>query len=339
MKESIRRRTNRRLPEVIAWMIHKIAVYAVVLFVGLFVGVLGSSIKPSVRRAMVPLSRPQALTSTHSDPRRASARELATAGRLREAQDIYLRILILAPGDRDALRDLITVRRVMAGQNAAKLQQQGEAYQRALANGTETEEHYTPAALQILTMANFAAADQIRGARVIRANATAPAAAPISSSVQRVVRRGGRKATAARPRPPDPVVSPAASAGAPTSATPERPAPAPPPNLASTVPAPPSPQVIVTTSSNPAGPVSREPDQDPILHPAGPPAATTPAGSRQAGSQPANLPAAAPPPNPPVTGGTSPGNATKTSGGSSASGGGRLPLVPLFPNPKPRGDQ
>ncbi len=319
-------------------MIHKIAVYAVVLFVGLFVGALGNDIKPGTRLVMGPSSSHRAVTSTYGDPRHASAWQLVTAGRLREAQDAYLQILTLAPGDRDALRDLITVRRLMAGQDAAKLRQQGEAYRRALANGTDTAEHYTPTALEILAMANFVAADQIQKARVTRARETAPAAGPISSLFHRVVRRGSPKATAATPRPPQPVVSPSAGPAAPASATPEKSAPAPPPSLTSTPPTPaPPPEVIATTPPKPAGAVSREPDQDLLSHAGGGPAATAP-GSQETGPQHASTPAPAAP-TPPVTGGTSTGNATKTAGGPSASGGGRLPLVPLYPNPKPRGDQ
>ncbi len=318
-------------------MTHKIAVYAVVFFVGLFVGVLGNDIKPGRRFAMAPSSSHHAFTSTYLDSRHASAQELMTAGRLREAQDAYLQILTLAPGDRDALRDLITVRRLMAGQDAAKLQQQGEAYRQALANGTDTEEHYTRNALEILTMANFVAADQIRKARVTRARETEPVAGPITSVFKRVLRRGSRKANAVQPPPPQPVVSPPADPAvpaAPASGAPERSAPVPLPSLPS-----PTPKVIEPTPSNPAGAVSREPDQDLVSHPGGPPPAATGAGSQETGAQQASAPAPAAPPNPPAPGGTSTGNAAKTSGGSSAAGGGRLPLVPLYPNPKPRGDQ
>jgi hypothetical protein len=74
-------------------MIHKIAAYAVVLFVGLFVGALGNDIKPATRFATGPSSSHRAVTSPYDDPRHASARDLVTAGRLREAQDAYLQIL------------------------------------------------------------------------------------------------------------------------------------------------------------------------------------------------------------------------------------------------------
>ncbi|MGH2453895.1 MAG: SPOR domain-containing protein [bacterium] len=92
-----------------------------------------------------------------------TARALAAAGRLREAQDEYVQALLLAPDDEAAWRELVAVRRRLAGGDAALLRRQAAAYRRAIARGQETEEHYTVPAMRILAQASVQAAQEIEG--------------------------------------------------------------------------------------------------------------------------------------------------------------------------------
>jgi len=93
----------------------------------------------------------------------ATARALAAAGRLREAQDEYVQVLLLAPDHEAAWRELVAVRRRLAGGDAALLRRQAAAYRRAIARGQETEEHYTVPAMRILAQASVQAAQEIEG--------------------------------------------------------------------------------------------------------------------------------------------------------------------------------
>ena len=107
--------------------------------------------------------------------RYAEARQLAKAGRLQEAQDAYLALLLVDPADQAALRGLVTVRRRLAGDDPAVLRRQAVAYEQAIARGTETEEHYTTEVMEILARACRLAASQIESERGISAQ---PAPAP-----------------------------------------------------------------------------------------------------------------------------------------------------------------
>lgn len=91
----------------------------------------------------------------------ASARVLVAAGRLRDAQDEYVQVLLIAPDNEEAWRELVEVRRRLARDDAALLRRQAAAYRRAIARGEETEEHYTVPAMRILAQASLIAAQEI----------------------------------------------------------------------------------------------------------------------------------------------------------------------------------
>ena len=109
------------------------------------------------------------------ETRHEEARQLAKAGRLQEAQDAYLALLLVDPADQAALRGLVTVRRRLAGDDPGVLRRQAVAYEQAIARGTETEEHYTTEVMEILARACRLAASQIESERGISAQ---PAPAP-----------------------------------------------------------------------------------------------------------------------------------------------------------------
>ncbi len=93
----------------------------------------------------------------------ATARALVAAGRLREGQDEYVQVLLIAPDHDAAWRELVAVRRRLAGDDSALLRRQAAAYRRAIARGEETEEHYTVSAMRILAQASVLAAQEIEG--------------------------------------------------------------------------------------------------------------------------------------------------------------------------------
>jgi len=92
----------------------------------------------------------------------AKADALLRSGKLREAQDLYLDILLAyAPESERALRGLVEVRRRLAFDNAALLRQQDEAYRAAAQQGIETTEHYTREAMLLLAKASVVAAVEL----------------------------------------------------------------------------------------------------------------------------------------------------------------------------------
>jgi cell division protein FtsN len=92
----------------------------------------------------------------------AKAEALLRSGKLREAQDLYLDILLAyAPESERALRGLVEVRRRLAFDNAALLRQQDEAYRAAAQQGIETTEHYTREAMLLLAKASVVAAVEL----------------------------------------------------------------------------------------------------------------------------------------------------------------------------------
>jgi len=149
----------------------------------------------------------------------ADGRAQLAAGRLREAQDRFVEVLLLLPGHEQAWAGLIQVRRRLANDDAALLRRQAAAYQSAIAKGTETEEHYAAPAMALLAEASLRAAREVeRGptpivlgsrpqARVTpRAVATARPSPPPS---QRPRPRATRRRAAVTPAP-SPPASPAA---------------------------------------------------------------------------------------------------------------------------------
>ncbi len=163
--------------------------------------------------------------------RYAEAKQLLNAGRLQEAQDAYLALLLVDPVDQEALRGLVAVRRKIAGDDPAKLRRQAAAYEQAIARGTETEEHYTTEVMEILARASRLSASQIESERGISAQ---PAPAP------RVTVRPPAPPTGQPPaaRPAQRTPRPRATAPPVRRQTTPRPTPGPP----AATPAPPEPQ-------------------------------------------------------------------------------------------------
>lgn len=104
-------------------------------------------------------------TDSEADLRAAGA--LAAAGRLREAQDIYLRILLggFVRNPR-AMDGLALVRQQMAHDNPETLRQQASAYLDAARQGAQTEEHYSPQSMRLLAAASLLAAVRAEAQRL-----------------------------------------------------------------------------------------------------------------------------------------------------------------------------
>jgi cell division protein FtsN len=158
-----------------------------------------------------------------------SAQRLLSAGRLHDAQDEFIQVLLVAPNSEEAWTGLVQVRRRLARDDPALLRRQAAAYQRAIARGEETEEHYTPVAMRILAQASLQAAQQIeRGlppssrraaptSIVLEATpaptptrAPSPAARPVPASTPRprATRRPTPPPTSRAVRPASPTLSP-----------------------------------------------------------------------------------------------------------------------------------
>src|SRR3990170_5760468 len=121
--------------------------------------------KPPVSASKAP-TRPSAPTtgskeaaagSEWSSPL-TSAKQLAAAGKLREAQEEYLSILLIEPTHEEAMRGLVRVVGLIAKGDRDALRRQAEDYRRAIALGLETEEHYTAPAMELLARASLQAA-------------------------------------------------------------------------------------------------------------------------------------------------------------------------------------
>jgi len=96
----------------------------------------------------------------------AAAAKALGAGDLLGAQNEYLTILLsIDPGNNDALRSLVTVRRRWTHDDPAALRRDAGTYRRAITDRTETKEHYSPQALEILADASLRAADEIERSR------------------------------------------------------------------------------------------------------------------------------------------------------------------------------
>ena len=183
-----------------------------------------------------------------------AAKQLVAAGKLREAQEEYLSILLIEPTHDEAMRGLVRVVGLLARGDRAALLRQAEAYRRAVSLGIETEEHYTAPAMELLARANLQAA----GARV---SAATPQPAPRTTARPPARPRAEpepappartRPAPEPRPvpqRPPaQPAPEPRPALQRPGQPTPEpapapRPAPAPQPSPPAQ-PAPPPPAAV-----------------------------------------------------------------------------------------------
>jgi hypothetical protein len=101
------------------------------------------------------------------------ANKLIAAGKLHEAHDLYLQVLIVDPNDQESMRGLVRARRIKAGEDPAVLRQQANTYRHAISQGTETGEHYTPVAMDLLAKASLLAAAELEGS-----SAKAPISVP-----------------------------------------------------------------------------------------------------------------------------------------------------------------
>lgn len=108
----------------------------------------------------------------------SNAKQAIAAGRLREAQEEYLSILLIEPAHEDATRGLVRVVGLIAKGDRAVLRRQAEEYRRAIALGIETEEHYTAPAMEILARASLqAAGERVPPPPRVQTPATPPLAA------------------------------------------------------------------------------------------------------------------------------------------------------------------
>lgn len=141
--------------------------------IGLLISLaLGSSPRAAARRASAPPApnvRPQLATDVV--PARIDA--LRRSGRLMEAQDACLEILVSMPGDERAMRSLVAIRRRLSLDDPVLLRRQAEAYDEAATYGVElTGEHYTRAAMAVLAEASVRAAQEIEERQGQRLNET-----------------------------------------------------------------------------------------------------------------------------------------------------------------------
>lgn len=106
--------------------------------------------------------------------RYAALQRLVDTGRLQEAQDGYLEMLAYTPTEQAAKRGLMAVREKLAGGNPALLRRQARAYRLTVTKGQSVPgEHYTSAALALLSEASLLAALEIEG-RALAAAASIP---------------------------------------------------------------------------------------------------------------------------------------------------------------------
>jgi hypothetical protein len=140
-----------------------------------------------------------------------TAARLAAAGHIKEAQDEYLQALLAAPGDAEAMRWLVAIRRQLVDGDARALRRQAATFERAIASGTETAGRYNKESMRILEQADLRAAEEIEAEQAAALNRSqtapsggaggAPAAGSFFSSPPRVARSTSPSApTAASPR-------------------------------------------------------------------------------------------------------------------------------------------
>src|SRR3990172_4948331 len=86
--------------------------------------------------AVAPAS-PQVAQSSDWRTLLTNAGKLAAAGKLREAQDAYLAVLLVDPNHEAAMRGLVRVVRTMARGDRAALRRQADEYRRAIAGGLD----------------------------------------------------------------------------------------------------------------------------------------------------------------------------------------------------------
>lgn len=112
----------------------------------------GTSLNPRPGVAKNPVPH-QATQASEWGALIASANSLVGSGKLQEAQELYLAVLLMEPSHQAAMRGLVRVVRLMSRGDPAALRRQAEEYRRAIAQGLETEEHYTGPAMELLARA------------------------------------------------------------------------------------------------------------------------------------------------------------------------------------------
>jgi hypothetical protein len=113
-----------------------------------------------------------------TSPSQAPPPRLVATEHLREAQDQYLKILQGSPGDAEAFRGLVAVRRQLAREDAAALREQAAAYRQLIARGGDAPGHYSRESMERLASASLQAAKAIDAER-----RTNPARTPMAPAV------------------------------------------------------------------------------------------------------------------------------------------------------------
>ena len=133
-------------------------------------------------------SQPLVTPGTLQDPAQLelTAWRSLNAGRLREAQDNFLRVLTVEPGRPNAVRGLVAVWRKTAGDNPRLIRQQVAVYRDAVTRGVAAD-YYTPSALKTLISAGLTAAQELEAQQEPAGGAT-----PVKAALQ----------TSARPAKP-----------------------------------------------------------------------------------------------------------------------------------------
>jgi hypothetical protein len=85
---------------------------------------------------------------------------LLKAGRWRAAERAYLQIVIRSPHDQKGMQGLVILQRLFANEDPTRLQEQAEAYRRAIAEGRSTENQYTPREMELLAEASLLAVNE-----------------------------------------------------------------------------------------------------------------------------------------------------------------------------------
>jgi tetratricopeptide (TPR) repeat protein len=106
---------------------------------------------------------------------RLGHRPITLAEGLVRLQEQYLEIALTDPEDAQSLLPLVAVRRYIAGGDAALLRREAGRLTEAIRRGTETEEHYTAAAMALLAQASLLAAAEIESAHPAPVGAVHPA--------------------------------------------------------------------------------------------------------------------------------------------------------------------
>ena len=151
------------------------AVFAIAVVTAL--GLIGARTKNSPQR---PGARPsmRSIPSAVAGGERTSvtSARLAAASHIKEAQDEYLQALLAAPGDAEAMRWLVAIRRQLMDGDARALRRQAATFEQAIALGTETAEHYNKESMKILEQADMRAAEEIEAEQAARVNRSQTAA-------------------------------------------------------------------------------------------------------------------------------------------------------------------